>query len=47
MSDESFETMKGAVNTILAEKDISLPDESTRMWSEITKHKYNFKRQQE
>jgi secreted Zn-dependent insulinase-like peptidase len=39
--------MKSAVNTILAEKDISLEKESKRFWSEITNHKYNFKRQEQ
>ena len=44
MDDEEFETMKGAVKTILAEKDIKLSYESSRYWGEIATHKYNFNR---
>lgn len=39
--------MKGAVQTNIAEKDINLSYESSRFWGEISKHKYNFKRQQQ
>ena len=39
--------MKGAVQTNIAEKDIKLSYEFGRYWNEITKHKYNFKRQQQ
>lgn len=45
IKDEDFETIKGAVNTIISEKDINLSYECTRFWNEIGKHKYNFKRQ--
>lgn len=44
ISDEDFETIRGAVHTIIAEKDIKLSYESNRFWNEIAKHKYNFKK---
>jgi secreted Zn-dependent insulinase-like peptidase len=45
IDDEEFETIKGAVKTNIAEKDIKLSYESSRFWGEIATHKYNFKRQ--
>ena len=45
LKDEDFETVKGAVHTIIAEKDIKLSYESSRFWNQITAHKYNFKKQ--
>jgi secreted Zn-dependent insulinase-like peptidase len=45
IDDEEFETIKGAVKTNIAEKDIKLSYESSRFWGEIATHKYNFNRQ--
>ena len=33
LKDEDFETVKGAVHTIIAEKDIKLSYESSRFWN--------------
>jgi len=41
LSDEKFDTIKGAVMTTLSEKDKNLHEEFNRFWSqEFATHKY-------
>jgi len=45
LTDEEFETQRKSVHTIIAEKDINLSRDNSRMWGEIMKHRYCFDKQ--
>ena len=45
-TDEIFEQHRNAVLTNLEEKDISLAAQADRNWEEVTKHTYNFNKQE-
>ena len=44
LSDEDFKVQVESVMTKIAEKDYNLRSEHSRLWSEITVHKYLFDR---
>jgi secreted Zn-dependent insulinase-like peptidase len=46
ISEEDFLVQRQAVHTVLAEKDITLQRESSRMWTEIFSQQLQFDRQQ-
>ena len=45
LTDEEFEMHKHAVSTKIAEKDLSLRQENSRHFGEISTHRYKFDRQ--
>ena len=45
MTDEEFETQRGAVNTKLSEKDKNLYEVTNRMYGVISTHTYRFNKQ--
>ena len=45
LTDEEFEMHKQAVSTKIAEKDLSLRQENSRYFGEISTHRYKFDRQ--
>jgi len=46
ISDEDFEQQKKSVHTQIAEKDQNMSQESSRFWSEISTHNYDFEKQE-
>jgi insulysin len=47
LSDEEFETNRGAILTKIQEKDVNLLQVASRMWGEIASHSYRFNLQNE
>ena len=45
MSDEDFETQRGAVHTQIAQKDVNLAGVAGRMWGHLATHGYCFDQQ--
>lgn len=45
LSDEDFETQRGAVNTQISQKDVNLNEVSARMWGYLSTHSYRFNTQ--
>lgn len=46
LSDEDFETQRGAVHTQISQKDVNLSEVASRMWGYISTHAYRFDQQE-